>query len=189
MTMTMIMTMMMMMMMVMLQDRRGTRSSFSLGGGGSSFQSGHTDSQGRHSHGPRERSNSVISTFSSRMGQFGPSRDYPYSYPGEFSETDEETEESEDKKEEEEEAEEKKEEETEPEPQPEPKENVESESKSCDCTHKKEESVEKEVKKEPEVVEVIDSPKEDTHLKKNPIKSIIETKKIIRENHISSRFY
>merc|ERR1719418_179828 len=153
--------MMMTMMMVMLQDRRGTRSSFSLGGGGSSFQSGHTDSQGRHSHGPRERSNSVISTFSSRMGQFGPSRDYPYSYPGEFSE--------------------KKEEETEPEPQPEPKENAESESKSCDCTHKKEESVEKEVKREPEVVEVIDSPKEDTHLKKNPIKSIIETKKIIRE--------
>ena len=80
-------------------------------------------------------------------------------------------------------------EETEPEPEPEPKENGESESKSCDCTHKKEESVEKEVKKEPEVVEVIDSPKEDTHSKKNPIKSIIETKKIIRENHISSRFY
>ena len=87
------------------------------------------------------------------------------------------------------EEEQKKEEETEPDPEPEPKENGESESKSCDCTHKKEESVEKEVKKEPELVEVIDSRKEDTHSKKNPIKSIIETKKIIRENHISSRFY
>ena len=39
---------------------------------------------------PRERSNSVISTLSSRMRQFGPSRDYPYSYPGDLSEEEQE---------------------------------------------------------------------------------------------------
>merc|ERR1712002_876672 len=80
------------------QDRRGTRSSISVGGYAESVTSGgHTNADGKHSHTkysyshdcPRERSNSVISTFSSRMRQFGPSRDYPYSYPGEYTEEEE----------------------------------------------------------------------------------------------------
>merc|ERR550534_1676397 len=74
--------------------RRGTMSSISIGSRASPFRSGHTDSSGRHVHGfkyePRERSNSVMSTLSSRMRQFGPSRDYPYALPGEFSEEEEE---------------------------------------------------------------------------------------------------
>merc|ERR1711872_777339 len=81
------------------QDRRGTRSSISVGGYAESVTSGgHTNADGKHSHTkysyshdcPRERSNSVISTLSSRMRQFGPSRDYPYSYPGDLSEEEQE---------------------------------------------------------------------------------------------------
>merc|ERR1739844_271851 len=58
-------------------DRRGTQSSISLGETGSGSSTGYR----RYSYSePRERSNSVISTISSRMKQFGPSRDYPYCY-------------------------------------------------------------------------------------------------------------
>merc|ERR1712142_947014 len=103
------------------QDRRGTRSSISVGGYAESVTSGgHTNADGKHSHTkysyshdcPRERSNSVISTLSSRMRQFGPSRDYPYSYPGDLSEEEQENTEKE-KEEEDKEKEEKKEKEDE----------------------------------------------------------------------------
>merc|ERR1711863_254256 len=68
-------------------DRRGTQSSISLGETGSGSSTGYR----RYSYSePRERSNSVISTISSRMKQFGPSRDYPYCYPEEISESGEE---------------------------------------------------------------------------------------------------
>merc|ERR1711981_267717 len=60
-------------------DRRGTQSSISLG-----ERSSYSYSE------PRDRSNSVISTISSRMKQFGPSRDYPYCYPEEVGESQEE---------------------------------------------------------------------------------------------------
>merc|ERR1711973_810140 len=91
------------------QDRRGTRSSISVGGYAESVTSGgHTNADGKHSHTkysyshdcPRERSNSVISTLSSRMRQFGPSRDYPYSYPGDLSEDEEDKEKEDEVKEE-----------------------------------------------------------------------------------------
>jgi len=66
-------------------DRRGTQSSISLGERRSSLASnGYSYSE------PRERSNSVISTISSRMKQFAPSRDYPYCYPEEIQESQEE---------------------------------------------------------------------------------------------------
>merc|ERR1712064_249893 len=77
----------------------GTRSSISVGSYADSVTSGgHTNADGKHSHTkytythdcPRERSNSVFSTMSSRMRQFGPSRDYPYSYPGDLSEEEQE---------------------------------------------------------------------------------------------------
>merc|ERR1712045_482439 len=106
-------------------DRRGTMSSISIGSRASPFRSGHTDSQGRHVHGikyePRERCNSVMSTLSSRMRQFGPSRDYPYALPGEFSEEEQEQEEEEEKEEVKEEKEEIRKEE--------PKENEKKEEK------------------------------------------------------------
>jgi len=185
-------------------DRRGTMSSISIGSRASPFRSGHTDSSGRHVHGfkyePRERSNSVMSTLSSRMRQFGPSRDYPYALPGEFSEEEEEEEEEEKEEVKEEKEEIRKEE---------PKENEKKEEKkkedddkddtasvSCSCSEKVEKEREKievkEKKKDEEQKQDVDV-KETTeikewNLKRNPMKTMIAAK-IDRGNHISSRFY
>merc|ERR1712061_912657 len=166
-------------------DRRGTMSSISIGSRASPFRSGHTDSSGRHVHGfkyePRERSNSVMSTLSSRMRQFGPSRDYPYALPGEFSEEEEEEEE-----EEKEEVKEKKEDD----------DIDDTASVSCSCSEKVEKEREKievkERKKDEDQKQDVDV-KETTeikewNLKRNPMKTMIAAK-IDRGNHISSRFY
>jgi len=186
-------------------DRRGTMSSISIGSRASPFRSGHTDSQGRHVHGikyePRERSNSVMSTLSSRMRQFGPSRDYPYALPGEFSEEEEEEEEEKavDEANTEEKEEDKKEIKAEEEAKEEKKkasENDDSESVSCStcsCSEKKkpEKTVGKSKEKDAENkehAEVKEIPKiQELNLKMNPMKTMIT--KIDRGNHISSRFY
>jgi len=185
-------------------DRRGTMSSISIGSRASPFRSGHTDSQGRHVHGikhePRERSNSVMSTLSSRMRQFGPSRDYPYALPGEFSEEEEEEEEeNEDNTEEKEETKEEIKQEEPKEEQKKESENDETASVSCStcsCSVNTKKISEKAVVQEKEKVEenkdhveVKEAPKvQDLNLKRNPMKTMIAAK-IDRGNHISSRFY
>ena len=145
----------------------------------------------------------MMSTLSSRMRQFGPSRDYPYALPGEFSE--EEEEEEEEKAEEQENTEEKEEDKEEikveeaKEEQKKASENDDSESVSCStcsCSEKKKKTVEKTVGKNKEKdaentehVEVKEIPKiQELNLKMNPMKTMIATK-IDRGNHISSRFY
>ena len=153
-----------------------------------------------YSYEPRERSNSVISTFSSRMRQFGPSRDYPYSYPGECNEEEEvEVKEEEEKKEEEEEG---KEVEEEKEEEEEEKADEKSEQESGSDENKFEMEVRAiiEAKKKLEAAgfkvnldkdidNKSESQVEEKNLKKNPMKTMIETKKNVKENHISSRFY
>ena len=148
---------------------------------------------------PRERSNSVMSTLSSRMRQFGPSRDYPYALPGEFSE--EEEEEEEEKEEVKEEKEEIRKEEPEENEKKEEKKKEDDDkddtaSVSCSCSEKvekKQEKIEvKEKKKDEEQKQDVDV-KETTeikewNLKRNPMKTMIAAK-IDRGNHISSRFY
>ena len=171
-------------------DRRGTQSSIALGAGSEGYGSG----QGRYHRNsysePRERSNSVISTFSIRMKDFGPSRDYPYSYPGELSEEEPEVEEevTEDKPEDkvedivnEEEKEIKVEDDKE-----------ETESKCCSCSHPPEAAKKdlKKVEKEVEKLAIKESPKvEEKNAKSHPMKTMIETKKFVLDDHISSRFY
>jgi len=188
-------------------DRRGTMSSISIGSRASPFRSGHTDSQGRHVHGikyePRERCNSVMSTLSSRMRQFGPSRDYPYALPGEFSEEEQEEEQEESGEENtEEEKKEAKEEIEQEEPKEEQKKESENEEtasvscSTCSCSVNNRKISEKSVVKEKEKVEenkdhveVKETPKtQDLNLKRNPMKTMIAAK-IDRGNHISSRFY
>ena len=149
---------------------------------------------------PRERSNSVMSTLSSRMRQFGPSRDYPYALPGEFSEEEEE-EEEEEKEEVKEEKEEIRKEEPEENEKKEEKKKEDDDiddtaSVSCSCSEKVEKEREKievkEKKKDEEQKQDVDV-KETTelkewNLKRNPMKTMIAAK-IDRGNHISSRFY
>ena len=151
---------------------------------------------------PRERSNSVMSTLSSRMRQFGPSRDYPYALPGEFSEEEEEEEEEVEEKEEvKEEKEEIRKEEPEENEKKEEKKKEDDDiddtaSVSCICSEKVEKErgkIEvKEKKKDEEQKQDVDV-KETTeikewNLKRNPMKTMIAAK-IDRGNHISSRFY
>ena len=178
-------------------DRRGTNSSISLGAGSEGYGSyGHTDETGRHVHTysePRERSNSVISTFSSRMKQFGPTRDYPYSYPGEVSEEDsEDTEEEEEVVKKEPEAEEDKSEAVKQTKVEDDKEE-ETESKGCSCNYGKESSPVpevKEIEKSVEKMTLKESAKDESKaVKSSPMKTMIETKKFVLDDHISSRFY
>ena len=153
---------------------------------------------------PRERCNSVMSTLSSRMRQFGPSRDYPYALPGEFSE--EEQEEAQEEESEEENTEEEKKDAKEEIEQEEPKEEQKKESENeetasvscstCSCSVNNRKISEKAVVEEKEKVEenkdhvdVKETPKiQDLNLKRNPMKTMIAAK-IDRGNHISSRFY
>ena len=157
---------------------------------------------------PRERSNSVMSTLSSRMRQFGPSRDYPYALPGEFSEEEEAEEEEEEEEEEKDADTEKKDEEKEEDKveikQEEAKdektkdgEKEDSASTSCStCScgdKKKQEKAEGKITEKAEEikehVKVKEIPKiQEVNLKMNPMKTMIATK-INRGNHISSRFY
>ena len=155
-----------------------------------------------YSYEPRERSNSVISTFSSRMRQFGPSRDYPYSYPGECNEEEEvEVKEEEEKKEEEEEGkeveeekeeeeEEKADEKSEQESGSEHDENkFEMEVRAIIEAKKKLEAAGFKVNLDKDIDNKSESQVEEKNLKKSPMKTMIETKKNVKENHISSRFY
>ena len=164
-------------------DRRGTQSSISLG-----ERRSYSYSE------PRDRSNSVISTISSRMKQFAPSRDYPYCYPEEISESGEEEkaevdEESKDatsmegKKEEEKEEDAKEEDEVKDEdgaPQ------GESAGKECQCSSgSSEERSPSPVKEEKEVK----AEEDDKNYKSNSIKISTQKNHIMAEKHISSRFY
>lgn len=150
-----------------------------------------------------------MSTLSSRMRQFGPSRDYPYALPGEFSEEEEAEEEEEEEEknkvldtegkeeEKEEDKEEIKQEEDKEEKNKKESENEDSASVSCStcsCGEKKkqEKAVGKIKEKAEEIkkhVEVKEMPKiQELNLKTNPMKTMIATR-IDRGNHISSRFY
>merc|ERR1711973_368143 len=186
------------------QDRRGTRSSISVGGYAESVTSGgHTNADGKHSHTkysyshdcPRERSNSVISTLSSRMRQFGPSRDYPYSYPGDLREEEDKEKEDEVKEEGEEEDNtvpkelEKKNDKLEikeTKAQNETKEESESDQNGA-----KNEQPDDKLKKEKDLEAAIKEMRE--YYKNNPLMNdlIIDSNKIMlaNDNHISSRFY
>ena len=70
-------------------------------------------------------------------------------------------------------------------------------SKCCACSHddkkaadEKEKVNEKKTEEKMEPVVINESPKhEEKHLKSNPMKTMIESKNIRREDHISSRFY
>ena len=172
-------------------DRRGTQSSISLG------ERSRVGSYSYSYSEPRERSNSVISTISSRMKQFGPSRDYPYCYPEEISESGEEEkaevdEESKDatsmegKKEEEKEEDAKEEDEVKDEdgaPQ------GESAGKECQCSSgSSKEGSPSPVKEEKEVT-TVKTEEDDKNYKSNSIKISTQKNHIIAEKHISSRFY
>ena len=135
------------------------------------------------------------------MRQFGPSRDYPYALPGEFSE--EEEEEEEEKAVDEANTEEKEEDKKEIEAEEEAKEEKKKESgnddsasvscSTCSCSEKKkpEKTVGKSMEKDAENkehAEVKEIPKiQELNLEMNPMKTMIT--KIDRGNHISSRFY
>lgn len=170
-------------------DRRGTKSSISLGAGSEGYGSG----QGRYSYSePRERSNSVISTFSTRMKDFGPSRDYPYSYPGELSEEDPETEEKEEEVANE--APEVNDKEKEDDKKVEEQKVEDTKSDCCSCHDKEptsDKQEDKKVEKDDENKKVAESTKivEEKSVKSNPMKTLIETKKFVLDDHISSRFY
>merc|ERR1711982_92837 len=179
-------------------DRRGTRSTISLGGDNDTFRSGgHITVNGKHYHNkptysyePRERSNSVISTFSSRMRQFGPSRDYPYSYPGDCNEEEEvEGKEEEEKKEEEEEGKEVEKEKEEEEEEKADENKFEMEVRAIIEAKKKLEAAGFKVNLDKDIDNKSESQVDEKNLKKNPVKTMIETKKNVKENHISSRFY
>jgi len=147
-----------------------------------------------------------MSTLSSRMRQFGPSRDYPYALPGEFSEEEEAEEEEEEEqvadteKKEEEKEEDKveiKQEEAKEEKNKKDGEKDDSASTSCrNCSCgeiKKQEKavgiIKEKAEEIKEPVEVNEMPKiQELNLKMNPMKTMIATK-IDRGNHISSRFY
>jgi len=198
------------------QDRRGTRSSISVGGYAESVTSGgHTNADGKHSHTkysyshdcPRERSNSVISTLSSRMRQFGPSRDYPYSYPGDLSEEEQEIIDKEKEDEEDKEKEDEVKEEGEEEDNTVPKElekkndkleiketkaqNETKEESESDQNGAKNEQTDDKLKKEKDLEAAIKEMRE--YYKNNPLMNdlIIDSNKIMlaNDNHISSRFY
>jgi len=173
-------------------DRRGTQSSISLGETGSGSSTGYR----RYSYSePRERSNSVISTISSRMKQFGPSRDYPYCYPEEISESGEERKAEEDDNSENpeskdvssvEEEEGKKEDEKEEDAKEEDEVKEESPSKECGCSS----GSSKERSPSPVKEEKEDKTEEDDkNYKSNSIKISTQKNHIIAEKHISSRFY
>ena len=182
-------------------DRRGTQSSISLGERRSSVASnGYSCSESR------DRSNSVISTISSRMRQFGPSRDYPYCFPEEISESQEEkkveldenseknSQESKDASVEEkgEERDEKEEDAKEEEEEVKATEEVskeESPSNDCGCSSdgSKERSLSP-VKEEKEVTKE-KTGEDDKNYKSNSIKISTQKNHIIAEKHISSRFY
>jgi len=170
-------------------DRRGTQSSISLG---------ERSRVGSYSYSePRERSNSVISTISSRMKQFGPSRDYPYCYPEEISESGEEEkaevdEESKDatslegKKEEEKEEDVKEEDEVKDEdgaPQ------GESAGKECQCSSGSSEERGPSPVKEAKEATTVKTEEDDKNYKSNSIKISTQKNHIMAEKHISSRFY
>jgi len=175
-------------------DRRGTSSSISLGG-----RSSYSYSE------PRERSNSVISTISSRMKQFGPSRDYPYCYQEaeeiigseEEKKTEPENQESKESSVEEEgKKEDKKDEDAKEEDEVKPAEEVseeESPSNGCHCssgssTKERSPSPVKEEKEEKEVL-TVKTVEDDKNYKSNSLKISTQKNHIIAENHISSRFY
>ena len=174
-------------------DRRGTQSSISLG------ETNSVSSNGHHFHysysEPRERSNSVISTISSRMKQFGPSRDYPYCYPEEISESGEERKAEEDDNSENpeskdvssvEEEEGKKEDEKEEDAKEKEEVKEESPSKECCCSSgSSKERSPSPVKEEKEVK----AEEDDKNYKSNSIKISTQKNHIMAEKHISSRFY
>ena len=173
-------------------DRRGTQSSISLGEMGSGSTTGYR----RYSYSePRERSNSVISTISSRMKQFGPSRDYPYCYPEEISESGEERKAEEDDNSENpeskdvssvEEEEGKKEDEKEEDAKEKEEVKEESPSKECCCSSgSSKERSPSPVKEEKEVK----AEEDDKNYKSNSIKISTQKNHIMAEKHISSRFY
>ena len=170
-------------------DRRGTKSSISLGERSrvGSYSYSYSES--------RERSNSVISTISSRMKQFGPSRDYPYCYPEEISESGEERKAEEDDKSENleskdvssvEEEEGKKEDEKEEDAKVEVEVKEESPSKECGCSSgSSKERSPSPVKEEKEAK----TEEDDKNYKSNSIKISTQKNHIMAEKHISSRFY
>ena len=178
-------------------DRRGTQSSISLG---------ERSRLGSYSYSePRERSNSVISTISSRMKQFGPSRDYPYCYPKQISESEEEKKaevddnsevngqeskdpivEEEGKKGDEKEVDAKEEDEVKAEDEV---SEEESPSKDCQCSSgSSKEGSPSPVKEEKEVT-TVRTGEDDKNYKSNSIKISTQKNQIIAEKHISSRFY
>ena len=178
-------------------DRRGTQSSISLG---------ERSRLGSYSYSePRERSNSVISTISSRMKQFGPSRDYPYCYPKQISESEEEKKaevddnsevngqeskdpivEEEGKKGDEKEVDAKEEDEVKAEDEV---SEEESPSKDCQCSSgSSKEGSPSPVKEEKEVI-TVRTGEDDKNYKSNSIKISTQKNQIIAEKHISSRFY
>jgi len=185
-------------------DRRGTKSTISLGDrtdtesvtGSEDYRQHYRDYYSYSE--PRERSNSVISTISSRMNQFGPSRDYPYGYPEEISEQEEQ--EHEDKEEEskrdcqesteasESKKEEKKEEKSEEQVKEKKTESkAEEDSNDCQCSDKNQENQTSQPPEKKEIKEK--SAQDDKNFKSNSIRTETEKKYIIAENHISSRFY
>ena len=187
-------------------DRRGTQSSISLG------ETNSVSSNGHHFHysysEPRERSNSVISTISSRMKQFGPSRDYPYCYPEQIRESEEEKKpevdvnsekNGQDSKDPIDEEKEKQEDEKEVDAKEEDKVKAadevteeESPSKDCQCSSgSSKEGSPSPVKEEREEKEVttVKTEEDDKNYKSNSIKISTQKNHIIAEKHISSRFY
>ena len=129
--------------------------------------------------------------------QFGPSKDYPYSYPQEISEEEEkqEKEEGEGREDSKKDCQESSEKSVEKEEEAK-EEKVESKAmivkkeddspNSCDCSETMEE-VPSPKGKEIEIKEK--SGEDDKNFKSNSIKTATEKKYIIEEKHISSRFY
>merc|ERR1711953_41152 len=179
-------------------DRRGTQSSISLGETGS-VNSNDYHQRFHYSYSePRERSNSVISTMSSRMKQFAPTRDY--CYQEEISQSEEEKkaevdensakncQESKDANVEEEE---KKEEEKEEEEVKAADEVSKEESPCNECHCPPGSSEERSLSPVTEEKEVITEKtgEDDKNYKSNSIKISTQKNHIIAEKHISSRFY
>merc|ERR1711874_385000 len=177
-------------------DRRGTQSSISLGETGS-VNSNDYHQRFHYSYSePRERSNSVISTMSSRMKQFAPTRDY--CYQEEISQSEEEKkaevdensdkncQESKDANVEEEEKKEKEEEEVKV-----ADEVSKEESPGNECHCPPGSSEERSLSPVIEEKEVITEKtgEDDKNYKSNTIKISTQKNHIMAEKHISSRFY
>jgi len=174
-------------------DRRGTQSSISLG-----ERRSYSYSE------PRDRSNSVISTISSRMKQFAPSRDYHYCYPEEITEAEEEKKPELDEKSEEncqeskeasvgeegkqEDKKDEKDKDAKEEDEEKAAEEVSKEDCQCSSASSTKERSPSPVKEEKEVI-TVKTGEDDKHYKSNSIKISTQKNHIIAEKHISSRFY